>query len=71
MVEEAEKGPVEAVKGMQFSKTRSLRCEICSQYTDILHAHTVDGDGDYLMCGGCIANFTEAEGLCRFNSNFL
>jgi hypothetical protein len=70
-VPEAERIPVPVSRGMMFSKNKGLKCEICDGYTDILHPHTIEGDKDYLLCGFCKANFDEAEGLSRFNSNFL
>lgn len=71
MLDEGEKAPESASKGMMFSRNKALKCEICEQYTDILHPHHIEGDGDYLMCGTCKQTFSEAEGMSRFNSSFL
>lgn len=64
----------ESKNEMKFSKTRSLCCEICHKYTDILHPFKIEGDEDYLMCGECMESFSEAErlsGILLKGSSFL
>ena len=51
--------------------TIRLKCEICSQFTDNLYPHLIEGDKEYLMCAACLEAFGEAEGLSRFNANYL
>jgi hypothetical protein len=62
---------LEPSKGMVFSRSKNVKCEICEQLTDILHPHRIEGERDYLMCGACKEAFSEAEGLSRFNANYL
>lgn len=70
MLDEGEK--VVPVEGKVFAgSTTQLTCEICEHTTDKLFSYYISGDGDYLMCGNCKQTFSEAEGISRFNLNYL
>ncbi len=62
---------LELAEDKLYSSNGTLKCEICEHLTDNLYPHTIEGDKDYLMCSSCLEAFGEAEGLSRFNANYL